>query len=229
MTKKSDTNFNHTDGKSVVTNEFFEAILQAATTYSIIGTDMSGVISFFNKGASILLGYKPEEVIGKLTPSAIHDPDEIGRRAAEMGIEPGFEVFATTARRGEVERREWTYIRKDGARIPIELSVSAQRDHKGEMIGFLGIANDISERKRAEESLRESRDQLEKRVQERTSELVNINARLQNEMDRRELSEGLLWEMQERYRAIMENTLLGIAVISPDFKIWFGRWPAADA
>ena len=142
------------------TADLFAAVLRAATEYSIIGTTPDGVITVFNHGAERLLGYRAEEMIGKLTPAAIHDPAEVATRATELGIAPGFEVFAATARRGEAETREWTYLRKDGSRFPVSLTVTSMRDSDGALTGFIGIAADISERKTAAEALRVSQQKL---------------------------------------------------------------------
>lgn len=133
--------------------ERFRAILKAATEYSIIGTDPSGVITVFNEGAERMLGYRAEELIGQATPIRIHDPAEVAVRAAELGVAPGFEVFVAAARRGRAETREWTYVRKDGSRLPVSLTVTAMRDEQEQLIGFMGIASDISERQRAERAL----------------------------------------------------------------------------
>jgi two-component system, sensor histidine kinase and response regulator len=136
--------------------ERFRAILRAATEYSIIGTDPSGVITVFNGGAERMLGYRAEELIDQATPMRIHDPAEIAVRAAELGIPPGFEVFVGEARRGQAETREWTYVRKDGSRLTVWLTVTAMRDDEEQLLGFIGIASDISERKGAEAALRKS-------------------------------------------------------------------------
>jgi PAS domain S-box-containing protein len=132
-----------------------EAILDSAN-YSIIATDVDGTIRRFNAAAERMLGYRAEEVVGRATPAIIHDPQEVAQRAAELGeelgdpIEPGFEVFVRKARGGTVEEREWTYVRKDGGRFPVLLSVTALRDARGAINGFLGIASDISERRKVD-------------------------------------------------------------------------------
>ena len=142
------------------TAELFAAVLRAATEYSIIGTTSDGLITVFNEGAERMLGYRADEAIGTLNPTVIHDPGEVAARAAELGIAPGFEVFAAAARRGEAETREWTYLRKDGSRFPVSLTVSAMRDGAGTLAGFIGIATDISERAAAAEELRLSQQKL---------------------------------------------------------------------
>lgn len=134
------------------------AILDSAN-YTIISTTVDGTITTFNAAAERWLGYTAAEVVGKTTPVIIHDEDEVRQRAQELSqelgvaIEPGFEAFVAKARRGEPDEREWTYIRKDGSRFPVLLSVTALRDAEGNVTGFLGIGSDISDRKRAEKEL----------------------------------------------------------------------------
>ncbi len=134
------------------------------SNYSIISTSLDGIINSFNKAASRLLGYTPEEVIGIHTPALFHDHEEIVKRAEllsnELGrlIKPGMEVFYAKARLGIAEELEWTYIHKDGSRIPILLSVTALRDEAGEINGFLGIAIDITERVLIKRALREEEE-----------------------------------------------------------------------
>ncbi|RUR81830.1 PAS domain S-box protein [Chlorogloeopsis fritschii PCC 9212] len=137
------------------------AILDSAN-YTIISTTVNGTILTFNRAAERLLGYTAAEVVGKTTPVIIHDRDEIVQRAQQLSqelgftIEPGFDVFVAHALLGEVDEREWTYIRKDGSRFPVLLSITALRNTQNNITGFLGIGSDITDRKRAEEALRES-------------------------------------------------------------------------
>ncbi|HSF75953.1 MAG TPA: PAS domain S-box protein, partial [Microcoleus sp.] len=135
-----------------------KAILDSAN-YTIISTAVDGTILTFNKAAERLLGYSAEEVVGKATPAILHDQEEVVRRAQdlslEMGIsiEPGFETFVAKARLGDPDEYEWSYIRKDGSRFPLLISVSALYDPEGNITGFLGMGNDITLRKQAEASL----------------------------------------------------------------------------
>ncbi|MCW6049065.1 PAS domain S-box protein [Lyngbya sp. CCAP 1446/10] len=136
------------------------AILNS-THYTIISTDPDGTIKTFNRAAQQLLGYSPEEVVGKVTPAIIHDPLEVDKRAEVLSqqlgvkIEPGMEVFVALPRRGIADQNEWTYIRKDGSRFPVQLSVTALFDPEGNITGFLAIGQDISDRKQAEKELRD--------------------------------------------------------------------------
>src|ERR1700690_969088 len=134
-------------------NDRLRSVLRAATAYSIIGTDPDGVIKLFNEGSTLMLGYGADEVIDKTTPMLFHDPEEVIARANELGIEPGFEVFVSSARQGETETREWTYIRKDGSRIAVSLTVTAMLSEESLLTGFIGVARDISNEKKMEQQL----------------------------------------------------------------------------
>lgn len=140
-------------------NRLRTAIVESAA-YSIISTDVDGTILTFNQAAEHMLWYRADEVVGKTTPTLFHDAEEVIERAAslshELGytVEPGFDVFVAKAKMNAQEEREWTYVRKDGSRFPIRLSVTTLRDEHDVLQGFLGIAYDISEQKRAEEYIR---------------------------------------------------------------------------
>ena len=135
------------------------AILNSAN-FSIIATDEKGVIQLFNIGAERTLGYAAVEVVNKITPADIHDPQEVIDRAAALSLElatpitPGFEALAFKASRGIEDKYELTYIRKDGLRFPAIVSVTALRDDQGAIIGYLLIGTDNSARKQVEEKLR---------------------------------------------------------------------------
>lgn len=140
------------------------AILESAN-YTIVATTVDGTILTFNAAAERWLGYAAAEVVGK-TPVIFHDWNEIVQRSQQLSqelgiwIEPGFEAFVAKARRGEPDEREWSYIRKDGSRFPVLLSVTRLVDSQGNITGFLGIGSDITERKRTEEKLAESENLL---------------------------------------------------------------------
>jgi PAS domain S-box-containing protein len=142
----------------IETTQFQRAILDSAN-YAIISTTPDGIIRTFNAAAQRLLGYTAEEVVGKLTPLVIHDYSEVVQRAQELTEElgfphePGFESFVAKTRLGKIDEREWTYIRKDGSRFPVLLSITAVRDLEGNITGFLAIGHDITERQQAEEEL----------------------------------------------------------------------------
>jgi diguanylate cyclase (GGDEF)-like protein/PAS domain S-box-containing protein len=137
------------------------ASVLSSASYSIIAIDPQGLITVFNRGAETLLGYSADEMVGKQSPVLIHDPAEVAAYAElltrQLGVPvaPGLDAFiASTRATGEPDEREWTYIRKDGTRLPVLLSITAIRDPQGGIAGYLGIATSIEERKRAEANLR---------------------------------------------------------------------------
>ena len=149
-----------------------KAIFDSAN-FSSIATDEKGVIQIFNVGAERMLGYSALEVMNKITPADISDPQEIIERAkalsSELGtqIEPGFEALVFKASRGIEDIYELTYIRKDGSRFPAVVSVTALRDDQDAIIGYLLIGTDNTARKQIEAE----RARLDRVLQDKNNEL----------------------------------------------------------
>ncbi len=145
----------------------------------IIVTDITGIIRLFNPTAESALGYNAAEVIDIHTPSIFHVQEEIDQRAEElstelnMHIEADFEVFAIKARLRMENEFEWHYVRKDGTQFYVSLNVTALKDKTGEVTGFLGLAIDISDKKRAEAELRAALEK-EKELNELKSRFVSM-------------------------------------------------------
>ncbi len=145
----------------------FKSVLLASAADSIISTTPEGIILTFNQAAENLLGYKQEELVGLYTPAIFHDAEEVLVKATALSLEfnqkivPGFEVFVYKARLGMVDTQEWTYIHKNGNKVPVRLAVSAMRDEHNNIIGFIGMASDISEHKRQEYAIFSATSQLE--------------------------------------------------------------------
>ncbi|MFN6475794.1 PAS domain S-box protein [Nostoc sp. DedQUE07] len=137
-----------------------QAILDG-TDYAIISNNSNG-IQTFNAAAQKMLGYTADEVVRQINPTTFHDPDELKQRAAELSLKlgreiaPGREFFTIVTQDGNTYENEWTYIRKDGSRFPVFLSVKILQDLEGNNIGFLGIAKDITQQKQIETALRDS-------------------------------------------------------------------------
>jgi PAS domain S-box-containing protein len=139
-------------------NKLFEA-LELQTTifdnsgYLIIRTDKEGIIQQMNKEAIQLLGYKNEEVIGKMSPATFHLKSEVEQRAKEfskelqMDISPGFNVFVIKSKLNMTNEYEWIYVSKEGKHVPVFLSVTALKNKNNEIYGYLGVARDISQSK----------------------------------------------------------------------------------
>ncbi|PBQ34514.1 hypothetical protein CNR22_22940 [Sphingobacteriaceae bacterium] len=157
-----------------------EAILNG-TNYAIIFTDVDGMIQSFNKGAEIMLGYKAEDLIGKHNPSTFHDLGEIKERSVHLSkelsreIKPSFETFIAKAKRGVVESLEWTYIRKNGQKFPVSLTICAIKNDVNEISGYLGIARDISEERQAKEALKVSEEKYKNIIEKSTDIIYKTN------------------------------------------------------
>ena len=138
------------------------AIFNSAN-FSSIATDAKGVIQIFNVGAERMLGYTAAEVMNKITPADISDPQEVIARAKALSLElgdayrAGIRSLVFKASRGIEDIYELTYIRKDGSRFPAVVSVTALRDAQGAIIGYLLIGTDNTARKLVEEEQKESR------------------------------------------------------------------------
>ena len=146
-----------------VANAQRKAVLDSATHMAIIATDQDGTIAVFNKGAERMLGYSATEVVGRLTPLPFHDRRELADRVASLSAEIGrpfeqLDLFFHYALHLADQNREWTYVRRDGASFPVNLSISPLRDAEGRLSGFLCIAEDMTERKLAEAALHQSEE-----------------------------------------------------------------------
>ena len=150
------------------------AIFNSAN-FSSIATDAKGVIQIFNVGAERMLGYTAAEVMNKITPADISDPQEVIARAEALSIElgtpitPGFEALVFKASRGIEDIYELTYIRKDGSRFPAVVSVTALRDAQNAIIGYLLIGTDNTARKQVQ--VEAERAQIYKALQDKNAEL----------------------------------------------------------
>jgi signal transduction histidine kinase len=145
--------------EALLTSGALQNAIFNSANFSSIATDAKGVIQIFNVGAERMLGYAAADVMNKITPADISDPQEVIARAKALSVElgtpitPGFEALVFKASRGIEDIYELTYIRKDGSRFPAVVSVTALRDAQDAIIGYLLIGTDNTARKRAEEAL----------------------------------------------------------------------------
>jgi PAS domain S-box-containing protein len=146
-------------------NRLLRHVLDAASEIAIIATDPEGIITVFNAGAEHMLGYSAAEMVGLRTPAQLHRDDEVAARSlalsAEYGVPiEGFRAFVHKAEVDGVETRPWTYLRKDGGSLTVSLAVSVMRDSQGQILGYLGVAIDISETLAHQRQLLAARDRL---------------------------------------------------------------------
>ena len=145
----------------------------------ILATDKNGIINYFNPEYVACTGYEAAEIVGQQTPMLLHDRTELNERRKELfekfgvNVKEDFDVLVEKSRRNIHTEEQFTLVRKDLTRFPVLLSITAIRDNAGEITGFMGIAVDISERKKTEEALLESLKK-ERELSELNSRFVSM-------------------------------------------------------
>ncbi|PPD18635.1 MAG: hybrid sensor histidine kinase/response regulator [Methylobacter sp.] len=140
-------------------NVFQQTLLESAA-YAIISTDDKGIINSFNLAAERLLGYQANEVIGLHSPLLWHDQDEIARRSQQLDeklLKPlvsGFDLLVNLAQHWPSEDNEWTFVHKNGQRIPVSLTVTPMLNENDQITGFVGLVYDLSEHKQTQHQLK---------------------------------------------------------------------------
>jgi PAS domain S-box-containing protein len=203
------------------------AIFNSAN-FSSIATDAKGVIQIFNVGAERMLGYTAAEVLNILTPEALHDQQELIARAAALSVEfdtpiaPGFEALVFKAARGIEDIYEITKVRKDGSRFPAILSVTALRDEREAIIGYLLIGTDNTARQQVEEERRK----LDQRLRDQhfyTRSLIESNIDALMTTDQR----GIITDVNKQTEALTGCTR--DELIGAPFKNYFTDPATAEA
>ena len=149
------------------TNALQRAMIDSAG-YSIIATDIQGLIQIFNPAAERMLGYQAAEMVGLKSPLILHVPKELATRALELTAElsrpvaPDMDACIAKASLGQPDQREWTYVRKNGTRFPVLLAVTPLCDMTGRITGYLSVGSDLSHQKEAEEKMLATLSELER-------------------------------------------------------------------
>jgi PAS domain S-box-containing protein len=147
-------------------HSFQDTVLDNAGS-AIFTINTKGIITSFNLEAEKMLGDNAHDIVGKATPAIFHDKDEVIKRAKELSeelhepIKPGFDVFLVKARKNLPNIHEWTYIRKDGRRFPVILSITALRDSNNNIYGYLAIATNLSQYRAKQVELEEYKNALD--------------------------------------------------------------------
>jgi diguanylate cyclase (GGDEF)-like protein/PAS domain S-box-containing protein len=137
-------------------NEFTQSMIEYAP-FSIIATDPAGTVTAMNPAAESLTFYRKHELIGRHSVVMLHDPAEMSARAVQLSndlgepVQAGFSSLIARPKQGQTDEREWIYVRKDGSRIWVNLAMTALKTQGGKIAGYLGIAFDVTERKKLTE------------------------------------------------------------------------------
>ncbi|WP_115560085.1 CHASE domain-containing protein [Xanthomonas arboricola] len=157
--------------------------------YAIIATDSSGFVTLFNRAAEKLLGYNAEDVIGRRKASQFVEPEELQDRAHLLSEQTGvpvahtLEAVAALTSLGRSDTSEWTYVGYDGRRLPVLLTLSTLRDDNDQVIGYLGVAVDLTEQKLHEKQLRLAMDAAKSANQSKSDFLANMSHEIRTPMN----------------------------------------------
>ncbi len=163
--QESDRSRSEAAASLAAANSYLTSISNASIFTSVIATDLHGTITNFNRGAELMLGYSASEVVGIRSPGIFHVASEVedrGRILGEIVHRPlhDFEVFTTAIDLHGHAQSEWTYIHKDGHPITVCLSLSTIQGDNGDPVGYLGVAQDITEKHLATRELHAAHAQL---------------------------------------------------------------------
>jgi PAS domain S-box-containing protein len=194
-------------------NAMQRAVLESAGLM-VIAVDPIGTITLFNHAARAALGYEPEELVGRSDPGIFHLEAEVRTRAealsAELGtpVEPGFEAFVAKARRGITDVGRWTYVRRDGSTFRVQLAVSAVRGADGTLLGFVGIAQDVTDVELAHEQLLLSEQRVRTIIETASDAFIAIDTRGRIEEWNAQAERMLGWRREEVLGQLLADVVI---------------------
>ena len=167
------------------TSSLLRTVLDSVSETAIIATDPSLTVKVFNVGAEGLLGYASDEVVGRATPLLLHDPEEIRVCGEELSAQigrpiAGWQIFQVPSMQGR--SREWSYVRKDGSHVVVDLVVTPMQTREGDPLGYVGVAQDVTKQKQYEESLRRATQNAEKANSAKSLFLANMSHEIRTPM-----------------------------------------------
>ncbi|WPU64319.1 response regulator [Peredibacter starrii] len=194
-----------------------------ATAFAVIAVNKDGHVKRFNPAAEKMLGYSAQEAIGK-SPSIFHRPEEIAQYTNELfeeykeRVPVGFEAFRYKADKRITSSRNWTFVRKDGSTLPVNLTISPLVGFNGEISGYMGIAYDLTKQNEFENALITAKEEAIARTQEKSDFLANMSHEIRTPMNAimgmaELLKETELTLEQQKYVSIFQsagNSLLNI-------------------
>jgi signal transduction histidine kinase len=128
------------------------SVLDGVTEQSVIGTDLTGLIDVWNPGAAAMLGLAPAETQGHRYVFEFHVEEELEVRAKQLNyppgatvLNPGFSGLVESARLGQGETRDWTYLRNDGSPVSVSVAVTPRLDESGKTVGYIFVATDVTQ------------------------------------------------------------------------------------
>jgi PAS domain S-box-containing protein len=176
------------EAEAAAAAERLRAVFDASTEVGIIVSDAEGIIRLFNVGAERLVGWSAAEVVDRFKAVVFHDPAEVEARRAELTRKLGrapedSQLFAFGIADGGTDDREWTFVRRDGARVPVRVVMTGIRGAGGRLEGFLEVISDVREQRRAREEMMRARDLALSAAEAKSRFVANVSHEIRTPMN----------------------------------------------